>query len=81
MSGTRLPKEWADLTADEQDMLRRINTGATSLMTVVQVDHMIARGLAEKRIGGTGLSPAGKGISERMAAVARAAAAKRKQEM
>ena len=45
-----------------------------------RVDHMIARGLAEKRTSGIGLSPAGRGILERLAVAARVVAAREKRE-
>ena len=80
MNGTPLPKEWDNLTPDEQDMLRQINRGATALMSATRVDHMIARGLVERRTSGIGLSPAGRGILEKMAAAARVVAARRKRE-
>ena len=67
MSGRR-PARWADLTFDEQDMLRKLNRGATTLMIDTQVDHMIARGLAERRPSGPGLSPLGRDIMTRMVA-------------
>ena len=80
MSKAPLPKEWDDLTADEQDMLRQINRGATALMSTTRVDHMIACGLAERRTSGIGLSPTGRGILERLAAAARVVAARKKRE-
>ena len=71
MTSQRQPKAWEDLTSDEQALLRRLNSGSTSLMTSVQVDHMLARGLAEKRLGGRGLSPLGRDILMRMVAAAK----------
>ena len=49
-------------------MLRKLNRGATTLMIDTQVDHMIARGLAERRPSGPGLSPLGRDIMTRMVA-------------
>ena len=52
-------------------MLRRLNRGATTLMIDTQVEHMIARGPAERRSSGAGLSPLGRDIMTRMVAEGR----------
>ena len=63
-----------DLTSEELDWLQRLNRGggASLMLTVTMAERLKELGLAEEKLGGTGLSRAGKPVlAERLAAIRR----------
>ncbi|MEQ8446921.1 MAG: hypothetical protein RIB57_13635 [Pelagibacterium sp.] len=50
----------ADLTHDEYEWLKRLQNHQTMMLTVVMANRLKELGLAEQKLGGTGISEAGK---------------------
>ncbi len=66
---------WSSLTRDEQDWLRKLSLGpgASMMLTTAMADRLKSLGLAEQKLGGTGLSKEGKRIIDEVILAARRA--------
>lgn len=64
-----------DLTKDEWEWLKRLNQGggATAMLTVVMANRLKELGLAEQKLGGTGISREGKRVVAESGVAARRA--------
>jgi hypothetical protein len=51
--------KWDDLSKEEQEAVRRIANGPYLMLTTAMANRLKALGLAEQKLGGTGLSKAG----------------------
>jgi hypothetical protein len=56
--------QWHDLTQEEQQAIAELYTGFTSLLTACMAERLKALGLAEQKVGGTGLTEQGRELFE-----------------
>jgi Mn-dependent DtxR family transcriptional regulator len=56
--------QWHDLTQEEQQAIAELYTGFTSLLTARMAERLKALGLAEQKVGGTGLTEQGRKLFE-----------------
>lgn len=49
-----------ELTKDKWEWLQRLGSHSTAMLTVAMADRLKALGLAEQKLGGTGINAAGK---------------------
>ena len=56
--------QWHDLTQEEHQAIAELYTGFTSLLTARMAERLKALGLAEQKVGGTGLTEQGRKLFE-----------------
>ncbi len=66
-----MPAKWDDLSTTEQNAIERMYRGPYLMLTTAMADRLKELGLAEEKLGGTGLSKSGREMFQRRVGAAR----------